>query len=106
MKKYWLILSAIALVCTACLPSLAPPDASPSALSTQGTLSLSNYNQIQNGMSLAEVEAILGKGQELSRVEVPKAPITTTYLWLGQNGSISVTFEDDKAVNKIQSGLQ
>jgi hypothetical protein len=64
----------------------------------------SNYDKIENGMSKADVEKILGKGTEEKGGGV--GDLTGTMVtWKKGETSISVTFANDKVVAKAQSGL-
>ena len=65
------------------------------------------YNQIQEGMTYAQVRGIIGAaGEELSRSDL--AGFTTVmYSWANSNGSnMNVMFQNDALVNKAQFGLQ
>jgi hypothetical protein len=70
-------------------------------------VTLSEYEQIREGMSYAEVTAIIGaSGQELSRSELAGYR-TVMYSWGNQNGSnMNAMFQNDKLVNKAQLGLR
>lgn len=82
------------------------PGASPSpagtAPSTDPTLiTLSQFNQVQNGMTYAEVVAIFGReGQLLANSRVP------AYVWHNTNGSlVRVIFSGDRVAEKEQQRL-
>lgn len=63
-----------------------------------------NYDKIENGMSRADVEAILGKGTESKGGGV--GDLTGTVVkWEKGDKSITVTFANDKVVGKTESGL-
>lgn len=80
---------------------------------------LDSYNKIENGMSYAQVVALVGKptsemadsempGIESEFVDLPSIR-TTVYMWevkdsLGAN--FNVTFQNDKVVMKAQAGLK
>jgi hypothetical protein len=77
-----------------------------------------NFDKINNGMTLAEVEAILGSGTSQSAdgslvaaqvgVDVSGGappPATVDYLWESGKKSITVTFRQGKVVAKKNSGL-
>ncbi|HET6428823.1 MAG TPA: outer membrane protein assembly factor BamE [Phycisphaerae bacterium] len=77
----------------------------------------SNYDKIKMGMTVSQVEAILGKGQQ--KVEttgglppapgMPGMPTMTTsasiMVWAEGKSTITVTFMDGKVAVKAQSGL-
>jgi hypothetical protein len=61
-------------------------------------VSRANYDRIQDGMTLGEVEAILGRGKEDTR-----SGNLRVLHWQGgviNLRAISITFEDDRVVSK------
>ena len=73
-----------------------------------GKVSKSNYDRIDNGMTQAEVEKILGKptdeaggGGVLGKITGSGKVLT----WTDGDKSIAVTFVNDKVTTKIQKGL-
>jgi hypothetical protein len=62
--------------------------------------SLAEYLRLNKGMPLEAVEAILGRGIEISQTS------TTTYIWEQPNSSITVIFENGKLKTKAQTGLR
>ena len=77
-----------------------------------------NFDQIKEGMTLAEVEKILGKGTKEEGdgtgvaaqfgVAMPQAPTVgggETYKWERGNNSITVTVRDGKVTSKRSSGF-
>ena len=76
-----------------------------------------NYDKITDGMSLEEVEKILGKGTKETGdgtnvaaqfgVHVESAPKGKgdTYTWESGTKSITITFVNDKVTHKTSSGL-
>jgi len=86
-------------------------------------LNTSNYERVRTGMTLAEVEAILGKGSEdaESQVSVPSQSISIPGVgsasiagmstsakvvsWKDGNRVIAVTLMDGKVASKTQVGL-
>ena len=121
--------SASALVLAAALGAgltacgAAKPQASPSAAATEpvpavtqsapasaaaGTMSLAQFNQIQNGMSYEEVQKIVGSaGTVLSESSIGGISIRIVS-WLG-NGSLgsnaAITFQNGAVSGKSQAGL-
>lgn len=120
--------SASALVLAAALGAgltacgAAKPAASPSAAATEpapavtqsapasaaGTMSLEEFNQIQNGMSYEEVQKIIGSaGTVLSESSIGGISIRIVS-WLG-NGSLgsnaAITFQNGAVSGKSQAGL-
>jgi hypothetical protein len=72
-----------------------------SSLITSPSFTLSDYNRIQIGMSLAQVELILRPGIEESR-----SNSTTIFVWENNDKSyIRLFFENGKLINKKQNGL-
>ena len=79
----------------------------------------SNYDSIRTdskaGMTLQEVEGILGPGdkQEVTGVNIGSGGVASgstassqlTFVWKKNGKEISVTFQDGKAVSKSQFGL-
>ena len=70
-------------------------------------VSKENYDKIQVGMTVAEVEDILGKGEkESAGAEVGGIELTgQVYVWKDGEKKVTVTFKDGKAVGMTQSGL-
>lgn len=67
-----------------------------------------NYDQIETGMTRAEVEGILGEGTEQSGVAGAIGDLSGSakvVTWGQDNQSITVTFVNDKVVAKSASGL-
>lgn len=66
------------------------------------------FEQIEVGMSYADVKTIIGKsGKELNRFEMPGVLTVVMYQWQTVEGSnIYGMFEDDKLTNKNQFGLK
>ena len=61
-----------------------------------------DYEQLKLGMSLTDVQAILGRGIEINHTET-----TATFLWQNFDGSqITVKFKDGKLMSKAQSNLK
>jgi type II secretory pathway pseudopilin PulG len=65
------------------------------------------YDRLTPGISYSEARSIIGaSGEELSRVEIPGAPVTVVYSWQNKDGSnMNATFQDDKLTVKAQFGL-
>ena len=80
--------------------------ASPTTKSSGG-LTLEKYNQIKDGMSLKEVNDLLGKdGQETSSSKVGSTKIAT-YKWQGDGYEyIFCNFTNDKLTFKSQANLK
>ncbi|HOW17918.1 MAG TPA: DUF3862 domain-containing protein [Phycisphaerae bacterium] len=73
-----------------------------------GKVTKGNYDKIQNGMTLAQVEAILGKGTEKAGVAGAVGKLTGSakvMTWGDEKKSITITFVDDKVVAKEEHGL-
>ncbi len=68
----------------------------------------SNYDKIQTGMSLSEVEAILGKGKEQASSGGSFGGITMNakgMVWQDGNKIITVMFMNDEVQSKAQMGF-
>jgi hypothetical protein len=71
-------------------------------------VSLSNYDKVQSGMTVAEVEGILGKGQTEASAGMALGNINLSakvLVWKDGPKTIRVVFEGDKVVSKTQTGL-
>ena len=71
-------------------------------------VSQSNYDKIQNDMTVSQVEAILGKGTEKAGAAGAIGNLTGSgkvLTWGDDKKSITVTFVNDKVVAKTQQGL-
>lgn len=74
-----------------------------------------NYDAIQMGMAMHEVEAILGPGekQEITGVSISGAGVASSgsnnsqqsYIWKNNGKEIAIIFQNDKVVNKSKAGL-
>lgn len=67
-----------------------------------------NYDKIKEGMTLKQVEDILGKGEAQAGggVEVPGVSASAkVYQWSDGDKTITVTFLNDKVTAKAQTGL-
>ena len=67
-----------------------------------------NYDKIETGMTLAEVEGILGKGTEKAGIAGAVGDLTgagKVMTWGDEEKSITVTFANDKVTVKAQNGL-
>jgi hypothetical protein len=75
------------------------------------TITMAEYDQIQEGMSYEQAVEITGGPGKLLK-EVTKSDgstITRIYYWKGNGGAASqaeLSFEDGKLVYRLQSGLQ
>lgn len=91
--------------------SIAKINASTEALKAIGSsdsrYTLSQYEQLEAGMSVSQAESILGKGKEMSRVEMAGVPLTISYMWQNSDGSnMNAMFQDDKLISKAQALLK
>jgi hypothetical protein len=77
-----------------------------------------NFDKIQDGMTLEEVEGILGKGESQTgdpSVMLGQAGVALpmqsgqskdqVYVWESGNKKITIVFRQDKVVKRIPSGL-
>lgn len=80
----------------------------PAAQEMSQIVTLSEFEQVRSGATIAQVSLLLGRsGEEVSRLETPDAPVTSLYTWHNPDGSrIKVTFENGAVVAKAQSDLR
>lgn len=78
-----------------------------SPLAPPPTITGVKYESIQDGMSYAQVRAIIGEaGEELSRSDIA-GYTTVMYSWKNSNGSnMNAMFQNGRLVNKAQFGLR
>lgn len=106
MQKKYILLAlvvAVAFVFGACGAEPAEPVFSQENSSEKNisAVTLENYEKIEDGMTLSQVEDILGKGDLSANIGE-----TSIFSWPGGGfSSISVTFTDDKVSSKLQIGL-
>lgn len=75
------------------------------------TITMAEFNKIQNGMSYEEVTKIIGGPGELTSETGTKGDqfYTAMYSYKGESGlgaNAILTFQDDKLMNKTQMGLK
>lgn len=66
------------------------------------------YDKVETGMTLAQVQGILGKGELATGAAGGIGDITGSakvYTWTQGDKKITVTFVNDKVKTKMQSGL-
>jgi hypothetical protein len=69
-------------------------------------VSQSNYDKIQPGMTVAEVEGILGNGGEFTAIAGQAiGDVALSIKWKDGQKQITVIFGGDKVVSKTQTGL-
>ena len=70
-------------------------------------VSKSNYDKITNGMTMEEVEKIMGKGEKASAgVSVGGLSVTgDVYIWKDADKEITVVFKDGKVVGKASKNI-
>jgi hypothetical protein len=73
-----------------------------------GKVTKDNYDKVQTGMALSEVEAILGKGTEKAGLGGAVGNLTGSakiLTWGDDKKSITITFANDKVLTKAMNGL-
>lgn len=73
-----------------------------------GGITMAKFNQLETGMSYAEVVEILGEeGTELSRTDM-MGIVTVMYSWDGKSfaSNMNAMFQNDEMVSKAQLGLE
>jgi len=71
-------------------------------------VSMENFDKIKNGMTVAEVESVLGKGEKQVSAGLAIGGIgasVETVVWKADDKQITVQFVDGKVVAKMQTGL-
>jgi hypothetical protein len=74
-----------------------------------GEITLEEFNKIENGLTLAQVEEIIGGKGELQSSAGDGQYKTEIYTWKGAGGfgsNANVTLQGDKVMAKAQLGLQ
>ena len=79
-------------------------------ISCAGKITKDNYEKISNGMSVSEVESILGKGVSQASSNVNLGDFggnisSEVITWQKGMNIISITFSNGKVLAKAQSGL-
>jgi len=79
-------------------------------VSCSGKLNKDNYEKISNGMSVSQVESILGKGESQASSNVDLGEYggnisTEVMTWQSGTKVISITFSNGKVMAKAQNGL-
>jgi hypothetical protein len=78
--------------------------------SCTGKLNKDNYDKISNGMSVSQVESILGKGESQASSSVDLGEYggnisSEVMTWQSGTKVISITFSNGKVMAKAQNGL-
>ena len=78
--------------------------------SCSGKLNKDNYDKISNGMSVSQVESILGKGESQASSNVDLGEYggnicSEVMTWQPGTKEISITFSNNKVMAKAQNGL-
>ena len=79
-------------------------------VSCTGKLNKDNYDKISNGMSVSQVESILGKGESQASSSVDLGEYggnisSEVMTWQSGTKVISITFSNGKVMAKAQNGL-
>jgi len=84
------------------------PPAQQAAQQISQLVTLSEFEQVRTGLSMAQVNLLLGRsGEGINRTQTSNAPKTSLQTWQNPDGShINVTFQDGLVVAKSQSGLR
>ena len=67
-----------------------------------------NYDQVKTGMTIAEVQGIMGKGQLQTGGSAALGNLggsAKVYKWTTGDKAITITFVNDKVTTKHQTGL-
>ena len=79
-------------------------------VSCSGKINQKNYDKISNGMSVSQVESILGKGESEASSNVDLGEYggnisSEVMTWQSGTKVISITFSNGKVMAKAQNGL-
>ena len=79
-------------------------------VSCSGKLNKDNYEKISNGMSVSQVESVLGKGESQASSNVDLGEYggnisSEVMTWQSGTKVISITFSNGKVMAKAQNGL-
>jgi hypothetical protein len=86
-------------------PSLTSTPVNPP--SDNDIINLNKFNQIQNGMTLSQVQKLVGNAGKLLGSSTVANVVGKVYWWQNPQGSNAlVEFRNDKVVSKSQAGLQ
>ncbi len=72
-------------------------------------VSKANFDKVKNGMTLVEVQKILGEGKKGISITSTFGKLVgqgTTYVWEKDDIKISIIFKDDKVISKNALGLE
>jgi hypothetical protein len=80
----------------------------PKPKSDPGEITLDEFNKIENGLTLEQVEQIIGGKGELQSSAGDGQFKSDIYMWKGNTigGNANVTFQDGKVMAKAQFGLE
>ncbi len=113
MKRFlWIGIALGVVACgepTTTSPTAAPESQTEAEPVNDGGVTIEDYNQITAGMTVAEVEAIVGKGTQVNNgQQVEGAPPIVAYEWEGSGepgADLTVSFQDNQVISKYQFGL-
>lgn len=76
--------------------------------SDAGYATMEKFNQIQNGMTYAQVQQIMGSAGEVMSDSEIAGYKTTIYVWKAKDGisNMNVTIQNDAVQSKAQVGLK
>ncbi len=78
----------------------------PSEIKQPDLITLNEFNQIQTGMTVKQVEEIIGTTGKLISSNQAGSSVSKLYSWQNQQGSNAIIdFRNDKVSSKAQSGL-
>jgi hypothetical protein len=88
-------------------PALTSTPATPSIDTNADLISLDKFNQVQNGMTITQVQRLIGHEGKLLGSSTVANVVGKVYWWQNPQGSNAlVEFRNDKVVSKSQAGLQ
>lgn len=100
------------LLATACQPAAPPATEADTEATTEAApvveaYTLAQFEAIETGMTLEEVEADLGPGELVSSMAIEGMEDSTVYQWANADGSnITLSFTGDALTSTAQFGLK
>lgn len=118
----WIVGLALLLPGLVVLPACqeeeeAPPPAVENGAEAQNVVTAENLARVEDGMTLEQVQEILGPGTEVASATMPTVDVqmgdidatvggeTHVYQWREDGRTITIRFADGKVVQKLQAGM-
>ena len=72
---------------------------------SEARLTVNNFRQVQKDMTLSDVQAILGPGEQVSPVTTDDDDVMVTYRWTEGDRNVVIMFENGRAEQISKSGF-